>query len=194
MWLLEVIILFRTDLRFPIKRDKYTQSVGRLLPHRLGRIFQELGYQSWISRRQSNGVDIKVYDSKNNLFLVIEALNWSSYSALSVKRKYDIIDNLSDFKCDRLLVYTCLENEVILKDLSEYSISSLKIGYQILPKDFYDFYSKKKQVESRRIDSKETKADIKARIEEYLQPRKIDTSQTISEFCEFPITLQSEPI
>lgn len=170
--------------RYPIERTRYTQSVGRLLPHRISQIFQELGFETWISQGQSNGVDLKVYDTKDHLILVAEVFNWSSYSSLAENRKNNIINNLSEFKCKRLLIYTCFENENCLSDLSNHSISCLKIGYQILPEYFYNFYSRKNQMESRKIDSKETKADIKSRIIEYLQYSGIIIS-SISGFCDF---------
>ena len=74
------------EKRYPIKRTSYTQSVGKLLPHGIGQIFQELGFKTWINSGQTNGVDLKVYDNQDNLLLVAEILNWSIGSLLSEKR------------------------------------------------------------------------------------------------------------
>lgn len=156
--------------RYPIdNKRRYLQSLGRLLPHRIGQIFQELGFRCWIAKGQSNDVDLKLYDDKDNLLLVGEILNWSSHSELSGKRQNWIIDNLSHYNCNRLLMYTTLENESALNRFDIYDISLLKIGYQLLPKSFYDFFVRKNQVEYRRIDSRETRKHITSRLMEYLQ-------------------------
>ena len=59
-------------------------------------------------------------------------------------------------------------------DLSDYNISLVKIGYQLLPKYFYDFYAAKEEIRSRRIDSRETRQDIKSKIIEYLKSSSIE--------------------
>jgi len=155
--------------RYPIERTRYTQSIGKLLPHRISQILQELGLKTWINHGQTNGVDLKAYDSEDHLILVAEILNWSPVCVLSHKRKNNITNNLSRYNCKKLLIYTCFKNESFLEDLRSYRISLLKIGYQILPRHFYEFYLKRNQVESRRVDSREIKEDLKSKIAEYLQ-------------------------
>jgi len=61
----------------------------------------------------------------------------------------------------------------MLNDLAAYNIDVLRIGYQLLPKAFYNFYLSKKQTELRKPDSRETKRDIKNKIVEYLMERNI---------------------
>jgi hypothetical protein len=157
----------KTD-RYPIQRSRYFQSVGRLLEHRLGQIFQELGYQTWICPGQSNGVDIIVFN-ENDLILVAEVLNFSICTYLSNKRKKSIISNLSEYSDRRLLIYSCLANENILDDLGLYGISPLKIGYQLQPKWFYDCFAIRNRVVLREVDSRETRQDIKSKIVRFLQ-------------------------
>lgn len=172
---------------YPVERTVYTQSVGRLLPHRLGQIFQELGFNTWINSDQTNGIDLRVYDANNNLILVAEVLNWSCRSSLNEKRKNKMIENLSKFNCNKLLVYTSLKNKEMLNDFSKHEVTCLEIGYQVLPKSFHNFYHKKHQVKWRKKDSAETKALIKSKILEYLQSSIIDVF-SISEFCNLKVT------
>ncbi|MEM3458528.1 MAG: hypothetical protein QXN36_02740 [Candidatus Bathyarchaeia archaeon] len=145
-----------SDRRYPIDKSRYYQSVGKLLPHRIGQILQELGFGSWIAQGQSNDVDLKVFDDEGNLIIVAEILNWSSRSELSENRKNRIIKNLLHYNCKRLLIYTTLENEQVLDTFATYGISLLKIGFQLLPKYFYDFCANKNQIEYRKTDSRET--------------------------------------
>jgi len=168
------------EKRYPIKRTSYTQSVGKLLPHRISQIFQELGFKTWINSGQTNGVDLKVYDNGNNLLLVAEILNWSIGSLLSEKRKNCIIENLLCHNCKKVLIYTNFENEDTLENFSEYGISLLKIGYQLLPKYFYDFFRAKDEIISRKIDSKETKEDIGRKIVSFLVNSKIKVNSDAS--------------
>jgi hypothetical protein len=164
--------------RYPIDRQRYFNCVGRLLPHRLGQIFKELGYQSSIAKGQSNGVDLIVTDG-NKQILAAEIINFSVYSSLSNYRKNRIIQNLSEYSCKRLLIYSCIEDEGILKDLGIQGISALKIGYQLQPKYFYDFFEAKGQVTLREVDSRKTRQDIKAKIADFLQSVGVDDSHLL---------------
>lgn len=177
-----VFVLRKDSDRYPIERSRYFQSVGRLLEHRLGQIFQELGYQTWICPGQSNGVDLIVFND-NGLILVAEVLNFSIRTNLSDKRKNSIISNLSEYSDRRLLIYSCLANETILEDLGLYGISPLKIGYQLQPKWFYDYFAERNKIILRRADSEETRQDIKAKITNFLRSIGI---------LDFPNTLNNE--
>lgn len=162
------------DRRYPIEKYRYYQSVGKFLPHRIGQIFQELGFVSWIAEGQSNDVDLKVFDDKDTLILVAEILNWCPYSGLSERRKNWIITNLSKYNCKKILIYTVLKNEDILDYFAVSGISLLKIGFQLLPKSFYDFFVRKNQIEFREIDSRNSRKFIKSKLIEYLRSSGIE--------------------
>lgn len=174
----------RFNIRYPVKRTRYTQSVGKLLPHRIGQIFQEEGFTSWIAQGQENDVDLKVFDDEGNLIIVGEILNWSKVSLLPEKRKNCIIRNLTAYNCKKVLIYTSFENEYTLEDLQNHGIVLVRIGYQLLPKEFYKFYAKKNQTESRKIDSRETKEDIRSKITRYLQSSSISVLTPVFEVVE----------
>lgn len=158
-----------SDEKYPIERYRYFQCIGKLLPHRIGQILQKLGFRSEIAKGQSNDVDLKVFNDQNQLMFVAEILNWSSHSELPEKRKNWIIGNLQSYDCKKLLIYTTLKNEHVLKDLANYEISLLRIGFQLLPMYFYNHFAKKNQTEFREIDSKMTSEQIKSRLMQYLQ-------------------------
>jgi hypothetical protein len=161
--------------RYPVKRTVYLQSVGKLLPHRISQIFKELGFETWINPKQGNDIDLKVLLGQKPI-IVAEILNWSIGSKLSQKRKNCIIKNLSKYHCEKLLIYTILDKDS-LEDFTNNGISLIEIGYQILPKTFYQFFSEINRTEFRKADSKETYTSIKRKIIEYLftHPPKINT-------------------
>src|SRR4030042_7174816 len=152
--------------RYPLDRERYFQSVGRILPHRISQIFQELGYETWICKGQSNGIDLIVFN-ENGLVFVAEILNFSKFSELSNKRLNSIISNLSEYRCTRVLIYSTCKNENILSDLPTHDIYLLRIGYQLQPKFFYDYFAGKGQLVLRRLDSRETRKDIESKIAEF---------------------------
>jgi hypothetical protein len=154
--------------RYPIEQQRYQDSVGRLLPHRIGQILEEMGYKVEIDALQGNGVDLKVFDTDKTLLLVAEILNWSPYSRLSEKRKCWIVNNLTAYDCTKLLIYTTMEDEGILSNLQNDGISLLKIGSQLLPKAFLKHYYQKGQIENRIADSSEAKETIRHKIADHL--------------------------
>ena len=151
--------------RYPVEKSRSYQCVGRLLPHRIGQIFHELGFKTWVNPKQGNDIDLKVFLG-NKLTIAIEALNWSVGSVLSEKRKNNIIKNLTKYNCKRLLIYTVLNKNAPedLEDFTRNRISLIKIGYQLLPKEFFKFFFEKRQIDFRKIDSSETKEDIKKKL------------------------------
>ena len=146
----------------------YRHKTGKLLAHRIGQSYTELGYHTWINPGQSNGVDLKVWNRNWNLDIVAEILNWSQTTKLNVHRKASIIRNLSDYRCNKLLIYTAMGNEYTLRDLVPEGISTLKIGFQIVARYYYRKLSAD-QVVGRKVDSKETKELLKSKLKEYLQ-------------------------
>lgn len=156
-------------MKYPIDLQRYLQSVGRLLAHRIGQIFEELGFVSWIAKGQSNGVDLIIKDREGNLVLVAEIINWCPYSELSPTRKNSMISNLGQYNCRKLLIYTALKNEGFLDNLGGFGISLLKIGHQLLPRFFYEHFRRMNQVEQRKIETRETKEDIKTKVVTLLQ-------------------------
>lgn len=151
--------------RFPCEQLEYTKTVGKLLPQILGEIFTELGFKVKVNHQQANGVDIEVFLGHNRI-LVAEVLNWSIASRLTDKRKNSIIENLNEFNCNKMLIYTVpLSN---LEGLEESGIYLLEIGYQILPEAYYKFFLTKHQVEKRQVDSDSARRNIRTKILYYV--------------------------
>jgi len=157
------------NLRYPDEQYDYCQNVGRLLPQIIARILGDLGFRIWVNKEQNNGVDLKVFDEEDNLVFVAEIINWSRFSIMPEGRRSWIISNLSKFDCRRVFIYTTFFNENILDDFCSKGISLLKIGYQVLPEEYYQHYERKGETLSRRTDSEETKQDISSKIIHFLQ-------------------------
>lgn len=153
--------------KYPVPKTKYLQSIGKLLPHRICQILKELGYKTWMNPNQGNGVDIKVWHNRR-LVLVAEVLNWSVGSYLSEKRSRNIKNNLNQYSCPKVLIHTTLSNHEVEK-FADIDIIVFKIGYQLLPKYFYNFFREKNQVQQRRYDSKETREDLKMKIQTLME-------------------------
>ena len=150
------------------------QKTGRLFAHRLGQLFIQVGYATWICKGQNKGVDLKVYEYNERYcnttpVLVAEVLNWSPKTNIADTRLRKIIRNLSGHDCHRVLIYTTMGNEHVLNELRLHNISTLKIGYQVLPKHFYQHFVARRRAIGRRIDSRETTLHIKSVITEYMQ-------------------------
>ena len=149
--------------RYPLAKSKYLESVGALLPHRIGQILQNLGYNAQIESVHTNGVDLKVSDNED-LFLVAEILNWSPYTELNYKRKWCIQRNLCKYNCNKVLIYTSMKNAKILKSLLDEDILLLCLDNQILPKVFYEFYQQRNQVKNRTVDCKKNIEHVRRKI------------------------------
>jgi hypothetical protein len=163
-----------SDDKYPIERSRYFQSVGRLLVHRLGQILEELGYTNENGYRirvimdQRNGVDLRLWHY-GVLVLAAEIANWSIRSKIAERRKRSIIHNLTECNCSRVFIHTPFENEHLLEDLEQHGVATLNIGFQLQPKHFYDHFRRRNAVEARMIDSRETRAQIKLLIANYLR-------------------------
>lgn len=156
------------EQRYPVEKRIYKETTGRLLQVILRRLFNELGFYATINSVYANDVDIKVF--KNGRYHIVgEILNWSTYSYMNNVRKQTILDNLMGYYCDRVLIYTCMGCEDLINDLSDNDIALVKIGYQVLPREYFDFFAMKNQIEHRRSDSRETRQTVRSKIVEYLK-------------------------
>lgn len=152
------------ERRYPVKRTTYMQTVGKLLPRRISQILRELGYTVWTNPDQENGIDLKVW-CDNTLILVGEILNWSIKSVLSEERMESMISNLNEFNCNKVLIYTSLENNSLSRFI-ENGIDTLEIGFQILPA-YYHFFSRRGQTERRVVDCYLARKQIRNKLIEY---------------------------
>jgi hypothetical protein len=154
--------------------DEYTSSTGDLLPSIIGEQLEDLGYNEsnnfrvWINPLHNNGIDLVIWHN-NELILAGEILNWNMTTRLSKKRKRTIVSNLSKCPCRRVLIYSTMKNEDLLRDFGLQGISLLKIGYQVLTEHYYERLARKDLVKARRVDSEETRQDIKSKLLDFLR-------------------------
>jgi hypothetical protein len=154
--------------RYPVEMELYLRCAGQLLPDLIASILEELGFRVWVNKGKANGVDLKIFDEDNLLF-VAEVVNWSPFSYMSIKRKNSIVSNLERYNCGRIFVFTTMKNEDMLDDFAGRGISTIKIGYQLLPGDYYDFFARKNRVICRKMVSEETREDVKSKITRFLR-------------------------
>lgn len=147
--------------------------MGKLLPDILKIIFLSLGASKVeLTKGQTNGVDIKVWSSTRQLVIVGEILNWSIASLLSEKRRRTMINNLKNNNCNKVLIYTNLDKKHI-PHFSFNGISQIKIGYQVLPSLYFNFFKAKGQITNRKADSLDIRQDIETKVKQYLKRRNI---------------------
>jgi hypothetical protein len=178
----------RANMRFPIEKNRYFRCTGRLLECRIGQAVSErmraLGYRwgvkVWVNPSQQNGLDLQVWLG-TRLIIVGEILNWWRKCWVSKKRLSNIIKNLTTRippDCFRLLVFANVANEEALLARLErmrpkYNIVAIKLGYQLLPKHFFNFFRTRNQAELRKIDSRETTKDIMEKVSRVLNPANL---------------------
>ena len=136
---------------------EYARTVGELLPTILTEILLDLRFNVIVKSQRANGVDMKIYFG-DSLFAVAEVLNWSIGSRLTVKRRDKIIENLNEFSCHKILVHTV--PLINLHGIQEHGIQRIEIGYQILPEEYYNFYSARRQTIRRKADNPIVRAEI----------------------------------
>ena len=157
--------------RFPAEESVYRDTVGELLPRIIEEILSELGFNVLVNSIHSTGVDLEArYEGE--LVLVAEILNWSISSILGAKRCGSIIFNLQKHNCNRVLIYTVLDDDS-LSIITNRGIDVLEIGYQVLPYDYYTFFLLHRKIIKRKSDSQETRRDIKNKIIAYLENKHI---------------------
>lgn len=155
----------REAFRFPCEQREYVKTVGELLVTILSEILTKLGFKVIAPPQNAKGVDLRIF-MRNNLVAVAEVLNWSIGSRLTDQRKNNIIRNLNEYNCGKLLIHTVpLSN---LNGVRENGIHILEIGYQVLPEPYYNFFLTKEQIERRNIDSDSTRRNIRAKILDYI--------------------------
>lgn len=153
----------------PCEKEKYAGIVGSLLPIELERIFRELNFIPILIPRQTNGVDIQIYQN-DSIVLVGEILNWSISSRLNNKRKEKIIENLCEYEdpCKRVLFHT-VPTSNIDDEFSENSIDVVCFGFQILIPEHYNFFRERNQVIRRRPLNRRSYISIKMKVLHYLR-------------------------
>lgn len=151
------------------KDESHRRKLGKLLTRRIAQIIKSLGFKTKYAVGQSNGVDVKVWHN-DVLVMVAEVKNFNIKSKLDYGTKERIINNLNEYpNSKKFLIYTQMGNEEILTDLETKGISTLKIGYQLMPRVFYNSLPKMFRT-YREIDSKYTTSDLKYKLSTILQP------------------------
>jgi hypothetical protein len=143
--------------------ERYRRSLGKLLPHRIGRILDKVGFTTKVSFGQSNGADIKAWIA-NKLVLVIETKNYNVRTKITDELLENTVENLQAHPYSKkYFIYTQMANEEVLDYLRENGINVLKLGYQLLPRWYYYSILPSNRC-YRMIDSSLTSKEIKQKL------------------------------
>jgi len=132
-----------SKLRYPVSRLEYTYKTGSLAEKLVSDILREEGIDVEYHDVHENGVDVKARD----IDIGIEVWNWSKPHEYG-SRVQSVLENLKPFQF-RALITSFISDTVKDNIIDTYVISPvliIELGFQILPKEFKDFYKDRKDV------------------------------------------------
>jgi hypothetical protein len=130
-------------LKYPVHRIEYTYMTGSIAEKLVSDILREEGIEVVPHNVNENGVDIRAKD----VDIGIEVWNWSRPHEYN-SRVQSVLENLKPFQF-RALVTSFISDTVKDNIIDNYVISPvliIELGFQILPKEFKDFYENRKDV------------------------------------------------
>ena len=143
---------------YPEIRSDYTYRVGSLFEELIRESIEDMGFDTELKEVNTEGVDIDTEDKK----IGIEAWNWSSEHSY-LKREESVLHNLRPYIV-RILFASFINEEAKQRITSYYKEDPVivkEIGYQVLPKGYYDFYKKYDRLDGKRFVSKRLKKELK---------------------------------
>jgi hypothetical protein len=129
--------------KYPVERMEYTFKVGYIAEKIVTDILKEEGFEIESHNVFENGVDVKV----NNADIGIEIWNWCYPHAYN-SRIASVIENLKPYPL-RALVTSFISDTVKDYVINTYVMSPIlivELGFQILPKEYKEFYKNRKDV------------------------------------------------
>jgi len=130
-------------LKYPVSRLDYTYKTGSIAEKLVSDILKEEGIDVEPHNVHENGVDIRAKD----VDIGIEVWNWCKPHEYS-SRIQSVLENLKPFQF-RALVTSFISDTMKNYIIDTYVMSPVlifELGFQILPKDFKEFYKNRKDV------------------------------------------------
>jgi hypothetical protein len=130
-------------LKYPVSRLDYTYKTGFIAEKLVSDILKEEGIDVEPHNVCENGVDIKAKDTH----IGIEVWNWCKPHEYS-SRIQSVLENLKPFQF-RALVTSFISDTVKDYVINTYVMSPIlivELGFQILPKEYKEFYKNRKDV------------------------------------------------
>jgi hypothetical protein len=153
-------------LPYPKRRKRYNWDVGQTRVENIAQAIRSLGFTVRTNPVQAHGVDIWVYNSREDLILVIEVLNWQIFDCMSRSKAESIQRNFRDHKCSKLLVVSYDFVLVGYEDYIDPDVDVIEFGFQTQP--YYDYFEGSIEQAEMRPNDEETKAIEAIKIREYL--------------------------
>jgi hypothetical protein len=143
--------------KYPTSRSEYCKRVARVREEQIARIFEELGFKVKKNFDSRSSPDLKLYFREGNrdkLISLVEITNENKGSFYCSKEVNGMAKKLSKYKRQNLLRILICSFESSLKEksplLNHYII---ELGFQTLPKDYYEFYQKRGEIQFRKEES-----------------------------------------
>lgn len=164
--------------RYPVRRTKYSKTVGKTRVENITEILQNLGFTVFVGKPENDDVDIWVF-KEEKLVLVIEVLNWKRQNYLDFKRVTRIRENFTNpcyQNSRKLLIFSFWKNiENQMNFFEGLDIDFLELGFQTQPLPYYIWFLNRGQVreEGRRLNNLATKTFVKRKLLTYLGKKNL---------------------
>ena len=164
---------------YPTDRSTYCLYIGQLGEDIVSTTIRDIlpSFSIPVHDITVNGSDIKIfYDGR--LIGKFEVLNFNSSSYIDSKRALSIKENLKGIKYKGLICSFYNATSKARKILKNIPVCS--IGFQLLPKEFHQFYTKQNRVHHRRIASIRTLKMLKNTLKSFFHRIGLDLLMYVS--------------
>lgn len=152
-------------LPYPTNRQSYNCDVGQARVENIAHAIRSFGFTEHTNSVQTHGVDIWVENSRGDLILVIEVLNWQIFDYMSRSKAESIQRNFRDYECSKLLVVSYDSVLVGYEDYIDPDVDVIEFGFQTQP--YYDYFEGSIEQVEMRPNNEETKTIEVNLIREY---------------------------
>lgn len=167
------MVSYKVNPRYPtgISRPKYCGTVGKLRQNQIYGIIRKLFPKSKFTVKNNyHGADIEIYSNLNVPLARFEIKNERYSSYFNIKEWNNIRWNLGNFRIPKTGVIASFGNfkDCSVEDNVLPCFDLCLLGYQTLPREYYNFYVKSGNREYYRVDNHKSYIKLKRQIIEFL--------------------------
>lgn len=150
-----------------IDRMSYNKIVGALRVRNIAASITKLGFTVKSNAVEDSDIDIWVYDTDDNLVLVIEVTNWRRQSYMSEKKAKSVQENFRKYPSNKLFVCSFEENYAKARGYFDNDVSIIHLQYQTQPQSWYEWFLERNRADGMRPDCDETTQMVETALLEY---------------------------
>ncbi|MFX0135344.1 MAG: hypothetical protein ACFFDN_16990 [Candidatus Hodarchaeota archaeon] len=154
-------------MRYPRCRTVYAKYVGLTRVRTIKKILEDIGFMVNTNKIQAPGIDMRVFDSHNNLLLVIEVTNWKKTSYMHPQKLNSMNGAFRKYNCKKLYIASFTNNFKTKRSQIDNDIEILVLGYQTQP--YWKWQEKNGDTTGMRPNSKKTLKSTKQLLHKQLK-------------------------